>query len=207
MGIDVKFVRVDQRKLKQLLDGEIECDSLEPSIRSLPRDQNGQVEAIARLAYKYANGSEWSNVAEEATKMKVSESDLKQAVRKYGLHFCLDTSREWNELHKLLTGEYALDRVKLRKESGDIFSTAIIAGRTVDGDSPSFGDFGECYLTHEQVQEIAAKLKPLTYENLSTKNKVETGVGEENMRELFDSFKAFFVDAASEKEAVIRQSG
>lgn len=210
MGIDVKFVRVAQEELQSLLDGEMEVDDLEPSPLSLPRNANGQIDTDVRLAFKYAQGG-WETVAAEATKLKMSEDDLKVQVKKCGMHIWLDTSRQWNELHILLAGESAHERLKSRTESGDgsgdILSSALIGGRMVEDDSSCFGSFGAAYLSPAQVQAIAAKLESLTYEALSAKNKVNTGIDEESMRQLFEQFTKFFAEASRDGQAVVRHTG
>jgi hypothetical protein len=108
------------------------------------------------------------------------------------------------ELYILLTGSpppmEKLGQVVL----SDTLANAVAGGNLIKDSERMDGPFlGRVrYLTAGQVQEIAEKLNPLTYEELSRKNIVES-VDDDEMAEEFAAFRDFFSCAAGNGNAVL----
>lgn len=147
----------------------------------------------------------------DAIYMRLSEKELKEiladedgekleSILDEQLLPAFDLGSCWNELHMLLTGEYALDVLKKGAPINDL-SEALIGGADIEG---SDGGYGPCrYLTPDKVKAIATQIGTLSYEDLAAKHAVTTGVGQDVMQEYFDEFKEFFVSAGKSEEAVL----
>jgi hypothetical protein len=205
MSITAQYVRVTEQELQQMLGGDIK------KVDALLEEQSGRGALVGAkpseldaLCKKYTGF--WRHMEFMEDRMKkagVSETQLRDEMKKRGLHLWFDLDKLWQEMHLLLTGEdFPLQLPKVT----DPLSLSLVAEDIIQG-TEHYGYGAARYNSPATVKKIAKVLSQQKYGKLVEKYgfdaETQLGIEDEDMEKDLNDFASFYSDAAKNNEAIV----